>query len=418
MKKLLLFMGLFILLNANSQNTINLQMCIDSAIVNYPLYKTTKLIDQQQNIQLDLINNNNLPTLNLNAKASIQNKVIELPFTIPNMTIPEMNKDQYKISLDIQQSIYKGGLTIYQKQLANSEAMILNAENEIDFNNLKQKIIALYFQTSLNRNMISINKAYSNTLESKINEMEAAYKQGIIQKSALDQIKVELLNVNQNMLELVSTNTYLLLQLADFTKINITPATELEIPDLTISNASQKRPEYNLMTLQQQKMTFSKGLYKAKNLPMIYGYSTIGYGRPGLNYLSNNWDSYIIVGLGLNWNIWDWNASKNQSKIIDINVNFIENQKEAFTEQLNNTLIQLLAEIGKYKGLIENSEEIISLRTDIATTSESQLKNGIITPSEYIIQIQNLNKSKQDLEIYKIKHSLAKTNYLWALGNL
>lgn len=405
-------------LPALGQSTTSLNVCIDSAIANYPSSGLRKVFAEQNDVQIDVIEKSNYPNATLSAKATVQDKVLELPIKIPGMDIPELNPDQYKFAIDIQQSIYKGGITKHQKEIANIDQSIGNAQLDIELNSLKQRVVAIYFQVVLTKKMIEVNESYQNLIDAKIAELTAAYEGGVVLMSSVNQLKAEKLAINQSSIELNIGLATLLNQLNDLTKFKLDTETVFEMPQGSISSDINNRPELKLMTFQQQKLEASKGLFAAKNLPMVYAFTTVGYGRPGLNYLSNEWDSYIIGGVGLSYNIYDWNYSKNQKKLLDLGQENIEFQKKTFVTNLNNTLIQLNSEVEKQNQLLANAQEIMNLRTEIYKTTENQMKNGTTTTSELITQLQNLKKSQVEAEIYSVKLSLAKTNYQWATGNL
>ncbi len=400
------------------QNSISLKTCIDSAITNYPSLDLKKIYAQQNDVQQDVISKSNYPVATVSAKATVQDKVLELPIKIPGMDIPELNHDQYKFALDIQQSIYKGGITKHQKELANIDQSIGNAQIDVELNSLKQRVVALYFQVVLTKKMLEVNDAYQKLIDGKIAELSAAFDGGVVLMSSINQLKAEKLTLTQNTIELKINLESLINQLNDLTRFKLESRTMFEMPEGSTSSEIKNRPEFKLMSFQQQKLEASKGLFTAKNRPFVYAFTTVGYGRPGLNYLSNDWDSYIIGGVGLSYNIYDWNYSKNQKKLLDLGKESIEVQKQTFITNLNNSLIQLAAEVDKQNQLLLNAQEIVTLRTEIYKTTENQMKNGTTTTSELITQLQNLKKSELESEIYKVKLSLAKTNFQWATGNL
>ena len=72
---------------------------------------------------------------------------------------------------------------------------------------------------------------------------------------------------------------------------------------------------------------------------------------------------------------------------------------------------QQLLEIDKYNNFIESDQTIIDLRKQILRTTESQLKNGVITASDYIEKLTDLYESENDLKTHKLQLSLAQANY-------
>ena len=418
MNKLILIILLFFVSMADGQ-VITLKTCIDSAMVNYPLAKQAEINNKILQTDLQRLSNTNLPQVDLTGRATWQNEVMELPFSIPGMDIPEISKDQYKAQLEISQAIYKGGLTKAQKELSQSTNAINNARLEVSLNGVKHSVIIIYYQILLTKDYIEISKTYKSTMESKLGEMEAQIEAGVLLPSMADAIKAEKLTIEQKILELEMNLESLKKQLGQFTGITIAPDAEFEFPNKTIDYSMvQNRPEYQLMELSQQKMDAMKSMTTARAMPKAFAFSTLGYGRPGFNYLSNDFAPYAMVGVGFSWSVWNWNEFNKQKDILDLNKGLIEAQKESFVLELNVKLLELRSEIEKQKKMLLKAEEIVALRKSVAETIDNQLKNGVVTTSRYIDEVQKYEKARLDVQIYKIKLSIAQTNYLWALGRL
>ena len=125
----------------------------------------------------------------------------------------------------------------------------------------------------------------------------------------------------------------------------------------------------------------------------------------------------LFRSLKLNWNIFDWSASKKQRKSLQINKDIIDNQQEIFVLNTNIELNQQQSEINKISAFIQSDETIIDLRKKILNSADSQLKNGVITSSAYITELTNLYEAENDLSTHKIQLLLAKANYKTTKGN-
>ena len=134
--------------------------------------------------------------------------------------------------------------------------------------------------------------------------------------------------------------------------------------------------------------------------------------------LSNDFTPWWLIGAKLTWNIWNWNLSKNEKKIYDIQNDIIGTQKETFEKNVKIEATSNLAEIEKLSELLQKDEEIITLRTRITHTASSQLDNGVITSSDYIARLNEETLAKLALELHRIQLVKAKIAYLFTLGKL
>ena len=134
--------------------------------------------------------------------------------------------------------------------------------------------------------------------------------------------------------------------------------------------------------------------------------------------LNVNFDDFYMIGARLSWKPWDWNLSRKQKEVLDIQNEIINSQKETFDKNVKIDLENKIAEIRKAEELISRDRELIELREKISKSVSSQLDNGVITSSQYLTEINAEASAKLDLESHKIQLVKAKLDYQAALGNL
>ena len=104
-----------------AQDTITLDFCYQQIQKTYPLTRQADLLDKTSGLRTSNLNKNYLPQFNVNGSATWQNEVtevvIQLPAGLPQLQGPVIPKDQYKLTLDVNESIYDGNVTSYQKKL-------------------------------------------------------------------------------------------------------------------------------------------------------------------------------------------------------------------------------------------------------------------------------------------------------------
>lgn len=398
---------------------ISLKECIDSAIIHYPIINQANLLSEIAEEELHIIQSSNLPQVDLTAKATWQSEVMELPIQLPGVTIPELNKDQYKIQLEISQSIYKGGLTNAQKELIATETQISNTQNNLEMMKLKNIIVGLYFQILLTDNSIEVLITQRDIIEKKHDELVEMVKAGLILEGTADALKAEILTVDQRLIDLNYSRKALATRLSNYTGFGIEKLSKLTSPENEVDyNAKQNRPEYQLFEYNRDKISILEDMQKASTRPMAYAFSTLGYGRPGFNYLNNDFSPYALVGVGVSWKLWNWNQSKHNIKVLNLKSETILNQQKTFELNLNSELIGLQSEITKQESLLIKAKEIIPIRERIMKMTESQFKQGIIRSSEYVDEVKKFETANLEIKIIEVRLAMAKVNYLMALGNI
>ena len=95
------------------------------AVDSSPLKKQLLYYQTMSALEQSNLNSNYLPQLSLDGQATYQSDVFKLPFTLPqgfpSINIPEVRKDQYKVSLGINQMIYDGGIVSGMKDSKSLE---------------------------------------------------------------------------------------------------------------------------------------------------------------------------------------------------------------------------------------------------------------------------------------------------------
>ncbi len=162
--------------------------------------------------------------------------------------------------------------------------------------------------------------------------------------------------------------------------------------------------------MQNQQLEYSKIALAQSVLPKINAFGQAGYGNPGLNMLDNSFQPFFVVGVKANWNVLDWGKNKTDQKVLDISKEIISSEKETF--ELNNKIQmqEIENEIKKTEQLLQTDTDVIRVREKIATSSNAQMKNGVITTSEYLVEITNLFEAKNVLKTHEIQLAAAKSN--------
>ena len=177
------------------------------------------------------------------------------------------------------------------------------------------------------------------------------------------------------------------------------------------------RPELKFYDLQKKTFDLQNKLITAKNLPRFSLFFQGGLGRPALNMLSNDVQGYYIGGLRLNWNLTGFYTYNKEKKILAVNQDFIDIQRETFLFNTNLNLRQQNSEITKVQELIVTDNDIISLRESVKNTTKIQLENGTATTNDYLISVNAEDQARQNLILHEIQLLMAQYNYQTTSGN-
>ena len=394
---------------------MTLENCYSLVHQNYPTAKQITLLQQKSDYEVDALQTGKLPKIDLNAQGTYQNQVT----TIPNPFLEPLNKDQYKATLDVNQLLYNGGLIDANTKLKEAQTKTQQQQVEVNLYQLKSKINQLFFSILLLQERKDLLITKQKQLESKIKEVKAGIQYGAILPASEKVLEAENLKIKQQLSEIQYDKKRLFENLSSLTYSTISETTLLEKPIIvTKINTTINRPELKYFELQGQQIEASKSILTKNNLPKVNAFGIAGYGNPGLNMIDNTFQPILMVGVKANWTVFDWNKSKTEKEALSISADIIATEKETFL--LNNSIQQqeINAEIQKSEANIATDMDIISLREYVEKSASSQLKNGVITASEYLTEFTNLYEAKNSQKIHEIQLELAKANYQVTKGSL
>jgi outer membrane protein TolC len=406
--------------NAQTTKQLTLEFCQQRAVEVYPIVNQKTLYEESAALNIENLDKNYLPQFALSGRASYQSDVTQVPISIPGQEIPVIDKDMFDFYLGLNQLIWDGGINKQQKTLEEANLNISRQQVEVELYKVKERVNGLYFKILLfqqNKELLLSNK---KVVADKIEEMESGIRHGTVLNSTADVLKAQVLQIDQRIIEIDTDVDAHYKMLGELLNMDIPVTTSLVLPDPELETSQYKnhRPEYELLNLNQTRLELSKNLVSSSYMPKFSGFGKVGYGKPGLNMLNDGFDSYYYVGVGLSWDIINWNKQKNQKKLLDLQQGIIDTEKEAFDKNIRIQVEDDLAQINKFRQLIDTDEEIILLREKITQTASSQMENGTITSSQYLDELNRETAAKMDLEMHRIQLSFAKINYLKTTGLL
>ena len=420
MKRLIIIL-LFITNLAFAQTQkVQLSDCYESMLKNYPLAIQGDIYSKSSELNVENLKAKWLPSSEFKAQATYQSDVFELDIDIPlTIDMPEMSKDQYKATIDINQLIYDWGRIKAAKQVESTNLKVNNQNTQVELNKIKEQINKFYFAILILQRNEEVLTVMLNDLESKKKSVESGVKNGVLLNSDLSSLKAEIIKVKQSIQEIQNHRFTTIEVLSEITGMNFSNETEFEIPDYSIENQSElTRPENILFDYQKEKLDAASGMISKQNKPTVFAFTQLGYGKPGLNMLSEQFDSYYYIGIGVSWKFWDWSTTKREKQILSLNKDLISSQEDSFNKQIQVALKNENSKIKIYEEAIESDKEIIKLREEVSESARFKLDNGVITSTEYITELSKETQAKIAFETHKIQLIQSKVNYLYIKGEI
>ncbi|NDP27100.1 MAG: TolC family protein [Flavobacterium sp.] len=414
MKRILITYFLLAAFFSNAQQSLTLEDCYALANKNYPMAKQIGLLQKKSDYEVQALQTAKLPKIDLNAQGTYQNQVT----TIPNPLLEPLNKDQYRATLDVNQLLYNGGLIDANAKLKEAQTKTQQQQVKVNLYQIKTRINQLFFSILLLQEKKELLISKQEQLVSKRKEVNTGIKFGAILPASEKVLEAENLKIKQQLSEIQFDKKRLFENLSSLTFTTVSDTSELQKPMInTDETLENNRPELKYYEFQNQQIEASKTVVSKNNYPKLNAFGTAGYGNPGLNMIDNSFQPILMVGLRANWNVFDWNKSKSEKEALSISADIIATEKETFLLTNSMLLQEMNNEIKKSEEIIKTDTEIIALREYVEKSASSQLKNGVITASEYLMEFTNLYEARTNQKLHEIQLALAKANYQISKGN-
>ena len=404
-------------IHAQQKEELTLEQLQALAKDNYPLLKQKQMYADIGSNKVKQLSTNFFPQINVTGQATYQSEVTEFSFPGAGSVGFKQKPDQYSLGLELKENIFDYGAVKTQKQIERESSEIQSQQVDVEYLKLKDKINQLYGNVCLQQENKKIMLLRMNELDAKRKKIQSAVDNGAALQSSFLVLESEYLTTQQKMEEINSNLNawYKTLSIITNKTLDTTVRFSYVKKDIALQSIVI-RPEYRLYDLQSNSLKLKESMVFKNNLPKVFVFGRGYYGRPGYNFLNNEFRPYGIVGAGLSWNLTAYYTSAKETKNIRINNDIVANQKKIFDLNLQSTLVQQQEEIIKLEKMIIMDVKIVNAKTEIRKASSSQLDNGVITTSDYIVDLNAENQAQFNLKLHEIQLLMSKQNYNTTLG--
>jgi outer membrane protein TolC len=424
MKRIFLFLIMLMMYSVsiiNAQKLLTLKECYDRALTTNALAGEKTGYSDISKLKDENLIKNWLPTLDANGSFIYNSSVVDMSGVLGSLPIPgiadaikPLPHEQYKITLDLNQVIYDGGATKGARALEKADLSVNAKQTETDLYKLRGEINGYFFNILLLTRQKDLLNTYLEILKKRIATAQSGIDNGVVTKTDADVLTSEKIKIEQQLNENEIRKASFIRILSDLTGGEIDASTDFALPAQSITLSDElSRPELQLFDAKKEQLAASIKVIESKRRPKAYGFATLGYGNPpGSNFFKDEFAPYYVLGASIKWNIFDWSKAKNEKQIISYQQTIIENRKNDLSDNLKRLLESKKSEIESLNALIGSDVELITLRKKITASAESQYKNGTITATDYLNELNSERQVMINNEIHTINLSMAKIQYL------
>lgn len=424
MKRIIFLCGLLLSgFSAVAQPTLD--ECRALARNHYPEIRQYDLVRQTEEYTLSNARRAWLPQLSLAAQATWQTAVPTLPDALTGMLsqqgagIPGLNKDQYKVALELNQTLWDGGKSSADKQIAEAEAAEQRQAADVDLYALEERVDDLYFGILLLDERIVQTTLTLELLRSSLDKVRSLQRNGVAMQSDSDAVEAELLSVGQQLTQIETTRDSYRRMLEIFI------GRELDGRNLTRPEATEPvsfdaaRPELALFDAKIGKLSAQERLVKSATRPRFGLFAQGYYGYPGMDYfenmMSSDWSWNALIGVKMSWNFGAYYTKKNTLSKLRTAQRQVDVKRDIFLFNTQLQTIQESGDVARLRKALADDDRIVQLRRSVREAAESKLRNGVIDTNDLLRKITEEDtaaaaRSAREIEliktIYELKHTL------------
>lgn len=373
-----------------------LEACQQLACDHYPEIRQYDLIRQSEQYDLSNAARSWLPQVSFSAQATWQNRVPEFPSALSGMldqagvSLRGLDKDQYKVALEVNQTIWDGGQSQADRRVIEATADEHRQATEVDLYAVKGRVNDLYFGILLLEERLGQTDLTIALLQSNLDKVRSLVTNGVAMQTDADAVEAELLSVQQQRVQIEASRESYRRMLELF--IGQRLAERLERPELVEAVSGESaRPELAWIDAQQERLAAQELSVKSATRPRFGVFAQGYYGYPGLDYfagmVSTDWTWNALIGVKMSWNFGAYYTKKNRLSNLRVAKQQLDIQRDVF---LFNTDLQVAEEQGNISRLrraLADDDRIVALRRSVREAAESKLRNGVIDTNDLLRKI-------------------------------
>lgn len=410
----LLSLGAWFPNRLTAQESLCLDSCLQWAVDNYPLVEQLQLIDRSRDYNLKNINTGYILHANITAFGGY----IE---GIPDLSGMGMEVDPWRFAgiLQVEQPIWDGGRLENMKKIARAEAEVNKSAVEIKIAELKDKVSEIYFGILLAQTQREQLQLQQETLEQSLKTLQSAAKAGSAFTSDADAVEVKLLQIEQQGIQLRSSERAYRRMLAIFIGRPVGETTVLTVPAVVLQSGRDldKRPEMALFEHRKQLLdAYNPGAGEV--LPRV---SLQGMGLLTIPKLEmqggTDWNHLLMGGINVSWPIGGRTYTMGvDKKRLKVEKDQVDREKESFEMGQRINLAQQTEMLAQWDDLIAYDDRIIDLLARRTRTMESRYKNGVVPVAEWLQAVSEESAARQAKAMHEIQKMMTSHRYNRELG--
>lgn len=375
------------------------------------------------NLRLENIEAERRPSLTLDGQGQYQSSVIRIPVSLPNVSIPAPPHDTYDAHLGVQQSLYDPSIAP-RRDAERAQLAEAQAQTRTTLFSLRQEINEAFFSAAVIGQRIAEIDGAITDLSARLRETVIKRREGAALPGDTAAIAATLLQRRQDRMQLEGDRSAALARLSELVGRPVDASRTLIVPNdsamvATVMRALdtlRARPEYAQFAASRERLASQVAVEAAREKPRVSLFGRVGYGRPGLDMLSSDFQGYWLGGVQVHWTPWTWGTTSRDRQVNEIQREIVTTNEEAFRRALERSVQQSIATIARLDSALVLDDQVVRLRETIDAETRAKLREGVVTAAEYVDKSTDLLTARLIRIQHRVELAQARTLFLTTLG--
>jgi outer membrane protein TolC len=389
-----------------------------------PRFDQIRLHQAQADLRVGNIDAEWRPTFAVEGQVQLQSDVPTPPPFVPGGTpffLPP--KDTYDAHVRIEQRLFdptiRPRVDVERAQLAESQSQV-----RVALFALRQDVNNAFFTAALLQARAGALGATIAGLEARLRETAARVTGGTALPADAASVEATLLQRRQDDAQLRVDRAAALARLSALTGRTIGEDTVLELPELRERiaqlrpslTAMRARPEYDQFARSRERISRQQDAVSTQTQVRVSAYGTVGYAKPGLNVIGEQFEFYGLVGVRLQWKPFDWHSEGREREALALQSEIVAADEAAFAKTIERSTDTDLKTFDRLAGTIALDDRIVSLREAIDRSTDARFRENVVTAAEYLDRNTELLDARFVQAAHRVELAQAGARLLTTLG--
>jgi outer membrane protein TolC len=411
---------------ALAQDTLRLGVLQEAAVRTDPRADQSQLLRSATDLRLAVIGSERLPQASLNGRASHQSDVTRPTLNVPGATFPDLPRDRWESTLDLQQLLYDGGNLSQRRRVEQARYEESAAGIAAELYGLRSEVNSAFFTAFLLQQRSAEYDALITDLDARLASARARVEAGTALSRDAAEVEAERVRAHLDREQARASRRASLATLANLVGRPIDTSAVLVLPTeqpektqaLSPSALAElrRRPEFEQLRRSRERLRTEAALAATENRPQLSAFGQAGVGLPGLDQFRTTSDAFWQAGLKVQWRPWTWRSAGRTAAALQLEQQRLERDEQALARSLARQVASTLEDIDRLAAALAEDQRVVSLRTDIERQARAQYDEGSITAADYVETRTDVLEARLTLQRHRVELAQARATYLTTLG--